>query len=487
MRIYRRIISVVVIALLMGGMTGISQAQEPGLQAVGTAFTYQGRLTDDQGTPLTGQYDFRFKLYDGSGGGAAQVGSTVAVEDLEVAEGRFTVKLDFGASAFTGAPRWLEISVREGASTGGFTQLLPRQELTPAPYAQYAGGVDWSGIDNVPGDLTDGDDDTTYSAGAGLSLSGSTLSADFAGSGGASTVARSDHDHLGQTWVGDGNPLVITGTFGTEDARAPLVVGNSSDWYGAAGLYVEQTGGYGVRVGSAGGSGMYVDSAGGDGVSVGSASYDGVYVRSAGGDGVQVGSAGDNGLEVWFSDDHGIYVYGADNDNDGVGVAGYFDGDVTVTGEMSAGSKNFVIDHPLDPTGKYLYHSSVESPERLNVYNGNITTGAEGYATVTLPAYFEALNRDYRYQLTVIGTFAQAIVAEEIAGNQFVIQTDEPHVKVSWQVTGVRDDPYARDNPLEVEAKKPAREQGYYLHPEAHGQPESQGIQALEMEEGERR
>jgi hypothetical protein len=200
-----------------------------------------------------------------------------------------------------------------------------------------------------------------------------------------------------------------------------------------------------------------------------------------------VGSAGDNGLEVWFSDDHGIYVYGADNDNDGVGVAGYFDGDVTVTGEMSAGSKNFVIDHPLDPTGKYLYHSSVESPERLNVYNGNVTTGAEGYATVTLPAYFEALNRDYRYQLTVIGTFAQAIVAEEIAGNQFVIQTDEPHVKVSWQVTGVRDDPYARDNPLEVEAKKPAREQGYYLHPEAHGQPESQGIQALEMEEGERR
>lgn len=77
----------------------------------------------------------------------------------------------------------------------------------------------------------------------------------------------------------------------------------------------------------------------------------------------------------------------------------------------------------------------------LNIYNGNITTDANGDATVVLPAYFEALNRDFRYQLTVIGQFAQAIVQDEIQANHFTIKTDKPGVKVSWQVTGIRQDP----------------------------------------------
>jgi hypothetical protein len=115
----------------------------------------------------------------------------------------------------------------------------------------------------------------------------------------------------------------------------------------------------------------------------------------------------------------------------------------------------------------------------MNVYNGNVTTDGEGLATVTLPDYFEALNRDFRYQLTVIGTFAQAIVAQEIEDGQFVIQTDQPNVKVSWQVTGIRQDPYARANRIVVEEDKPPEERGTYLHPEAHGQPESRGLTTL--------
>jgi hypothetical protein len=111
-----------------------------------------------------------------------------------------------------------------------------------------------------------------------------------------------------------------------------------------------------------------------------------------------------------------------------------------------------------------------------NVYNGNATTDDKGLATVQLPTYFEALNRDFRYQLTGIGQFADAIVWQEVANNSFVIKTDKPNVKVSWQVTGVRNDPYANANRVAAEEDKPADEQGTYLHPTAWGQPESKGI-----------
>jgi hypothetical protein len=117
------------------------------------------------------------------------------------------------------------------------------------------------------------------------------------------------------------------------------------------------------------------------------------------------------------------------------GLAGEFLGDVEVSGNLSKGGGSFKIDHPLDPANKFLYHSFVESPDMMNIYNGNVTTDGNGEATITLPDYFQALNRDFRYQLTVIGQFAQAIVASKINGNHFTIQTDRPNVEVSWQVT----------------------------------------------------
>lgn len=86
------------------------------------------------------------------------------------------------------------------------------------------------------------------------------------------------------------------------------------------------------------------------------------------------------------------------------------EGNLTIMGSVAKGSGTFKIDHPLDPENKYLYHSFVESPDMMNVYNGNATTDAEGNATITLPDYFEALNMDYRYQLMPIGQFAQAII-----------------------------------------------------------------------------
>ena len=105
-----------------------------------------------------------------------------------------------------------------------------------------------------------------------------------------------------------------------------------------------------------------------------------------------------------------------------------------------------------------------------------MTTDALGDAVVTLPEWFETLNRDFRYQLTVIGQFAQAIVASEIADGRFSIKTDKPNVKVSWQVTGIRQDAWANANRIPVEEEKPEVERGFYLHPELYGAPEEKGV-----------
>ena len=151
-------------------------------------------------------------------------------------------------------------------------------------------------------------------------------------------------------------------------------------------------------------------------------------------------------------------------------------GDVAIAGNLSKGGGSFKIDHPLDPANKYLYHSFVESPDMMNVYNGNVITNQHGLATIVLPDYFEALNRDFRYQLTVIGQFAQAIVAKEVSRNRFTIKTSKPGVKVSWQVTGIRQDAYANAHRIQVEEEKPLQEQGHYLHPELFGAPPEQAV-----------
>ena len=164
--------------------------------------------------------------------------------------------------------------------------------------------------------------------------------------------------------------------------------------------------------------------------------------------------------------------------NNGSGThAGYFAGNVQVVGSLTKSSGTFMIDHPLDPEERYLYHSFVESPDMKNIYDGVVVTDDQGWAEVTLPVYFQALNRDFRYQLTVIGRFAQAIVEEEIADNRFTIRTNLGNVKVSWQITGIRQDAWAIANPVVVEVAKPDDERGTYLHPEVWGQPEEKGLE----------
>ncbi len=170
--------------------------------------------------------------------------------------------------------------------------------------------------------------------------------------------------------------------------------------------------------------------------------------------------------------------------NSAAGYGGYFVGRVNVTGSLSKGGGSFKIDHPLDPENRYLYHSFVESPDMKNIYDGVVTTDGRGYATVQLPDWFGALNSDFRYQLTVIDavdseTWTQAKIVREVEDNVFTLRTSVPNTKVSWQVTGIRKDPWAQKNRIPVEEVKSDTERGKYLYPAAYGLPADRAINPL--------
>jgi hypothetical protein len=160
----------------------------------------------------------------------------------------------------------------------------------------------------------------------------------------------------------------------------------------------------------------------------------------------------------------------------GSGLAAYFGGDVTVTGTVTKSASFTKTDNPINPANQFLQQAHVESSEMVNEYSGNVVTDANGYATVTLPDYAEALDRDFRYQLTVIGDFAQAIVSQEISNGHFTIRTSKPNLKVSWLVTGLRNDAYAQQLNFTAEVAKTGEQLGKFINPQAYGAPESAGI-----------
>ena len=152
-------------------------------------------------------------------------------------------------------------------------------------------------------------------------------------------------------------------------------------------------------------------------------------------------------------------------------------GKVVVNGDFTVvGVKAFTMDHPLDPENKILMHAAVESNEVINSYSGNVTSDASGKVVVNLPDYFGAINKDFRYQLTVVGTFAQAIISKEITNNQFEIATSIPNVKVSWEVKGVRNDLHMKKFPFVADQEKSTSQKGKYWDPSVYNQAESKGV-----------
>jgi hypothetical protein len=269
-----------------------------------------------------------------------------------------------------------------------------------------------------------------------------------------------------------------TGIMGTGGPDGAGVVGKGIDANGPApgtgvravgGSNTNGAGGTGMRVfggsGTNGTGGFGLLAMGGDS----SNGFGGGAMFVTGGAGRGVGNFGGIGISAFG---------GAGLDGASTGLAGNFNGDVTVSGNLSKGGGSFKIDHPLDPENKYLYHSFVESPDMKNIYDGVVTLDANGEAIVKLPQYFEALNKDFRYLLTAIGAPGPGLyVAEKISDNQFKIAGGVPGMEVSWQVTGIRQDAYAKKNRIKVEVEKTEKERGYYVHPDAFGKSEEQGIE----------
>jgi hypothetical protein len=544
-------------------------------QPAGTAFTYQGRLTDN-GTPATGAFDFQCVLYTAAVGGT-QVGPTVTPNDVAVANGLFTVTLDFGATAFAGSVRFLEIGVRPGASTGAYTILGARQEIKPAPHTVFAQAAPWSGLSGMPAGFADGVDNDSggdiTSVGVGTGLTGG-------GTAGALTIGIDyptltlNHNHFGQTWNGSqtsgldvnnsaangaglrvastattgagvgvlsltsaaggigldggnsaatGLAIGVRGTTGSNTGRAVYGLSLSTGAGSSAGVAGEASGpgssgvlGLATSTGSitfgvqgvsaaAFGRGVYGNASstignpyGVLGHAAGSGGY-GVLGQVTATTGNTAGVIGltlsTQGTGVWgetnATNGVGIGVLGIANSsvasavyglqNAGTGFAGWFNRNVHVNGTLSKAAGSFKIDHPLDPENKYLYHSFVESPDMKNVYDGIAVTDADGFATVELPEWLEALNRDFRYQLTVLDQgdtlgFVQVKVAQKIADNRFRIRASAPRVEVSWQVTGIRKDPYAEKHRIPVEEDKAGDERGRYMHPDEWARPADRGV-----------
>ncbi|USO00157.1 MAG: hypothetical protein H6810_05705 [Phycisphaeraceae bacterium] len=487
-----------------------------------TSFTYQGRL-ENGGSPASGLFDFELVLYDDATVGAPdnQIGTTVYRYGVEVVDGMFTTTLDFGFAAFvdTGL-RYLEIHVRP-SGTPAYTTLAPRQWITPLPQAIKA--INAVNAENLTLPF--------YGAAGPYLPNSATLFITNNGADGAG-VAGTGPDAgvfgLG-TPTTDPFPGYFAGTGVAGVSKIAGVAGSTDTGYAVVGWAQEGTGGYFLTHSTdpANDYGLIARST--NGVTAGLFEVDeptstspvllartdstqnyafGVHglIESTSPGGYSTAVRGENkgtgsfGIGVWGSQaGKGYGVYGTANGGTGVygyafgpgttgfaagvrgeggggSVAGYFAGDVVVTGTLSKGGGTFRIDHPLDPENEYLSHSFVESPEMKNVYDGVVTLDSDGKAAVTMPDYFGALNTEFRYQLTCIGGYAPVYVETEIEGGVFAIAGGKPGLKVSWQVTGVRQDPWALANPVKVEEEKSDVDKGLYLHPAAYGLPPERGI-----------
>ncbi len=505
------------------------------------SFTYQGFLKEG-GNPASGTFNMTFRLFDVPTGGTAL--ATIGPASVSVSNGLFTVELNYPASVWTGANRWLEIQV-------GSTTLSPRVKITRTPYAIYSANTRGLNVDtNLNVGLTnirrfiglnpsdsfsyDGKAMGHYAVGwFDDSWNGGGATAWFSGYAGiklfTNGTPRLAITNVGDVGIGTLSPIyrlhVETNTgqraiFGNHTAttfEAYGVFGQSAstDGRGVLGLATATTGTtYGVigQSNSTVGTGVYGLATASTGVTYGvygrsfSTTGRGVYGEAIATTGTTYGVIGQSFSAVGT----GVYglatastgvtygVYGRSFSTTGRGVygeaiattgttygvigqsnstAGY--GVYSVGRFAASGTKSFQIDHPLRPETHYLNHFCAEAPEPLNAYSGNVVTDAQGYATVRLPDYFEAINRDFRYQLTVIDSsddFVLAKVVREIQNNRFVIRTNKPFVKVSWEVKAVRNDRWVQEYGYQTEQEKEDEIKGKYLHPELYGQPKERGI-----------
>lgn len=419
--------------------------------------SYQGFLVDANGIPLATNapknYDIIFRIYN------VPVGTTAPLwgelQTVTVDRGYFSVLLGQG-SAVPGAPftnnlssffvgsdasdRYIGTTVR--GLVGGDVEIQPRMRLLASPYSLLAGtannatklqGYDWSTLFPDTGNPATG------------TFPGSKLAPNSVGSAqitnGAVGSAQIANGAVGTAQIANGavgSAQIANGAVGASQLALPLYIPGS---YGHYLLFLGQQPPGVIEINN-----PYVSSY----------PFFATY-------GISVEAE-----TCIYADSHAGYsAYLGDSS-----YAGEFYGNVYVSGTLSKTAGSFKIDHPLDPANKYLSHSFVESPDMKNIYDGVVKLDEHGEAVVNLPAWFEALNKEFRYQLTSIGGPGPNLyIAEEVSGNHFKIAGGVPNGKVSWQVTGVRHDAYANAHRIPVEEDKPAALRGTYISPVEHHQP----------------
>lgn len=403
----RTVVSVVgALCVLLVGVA-IATAQGPDTQQAttlaGSTFTYQGRLTDSDGAPVTDTCDFSATLY-ADAGGTTQV-ATTDPPATTVTDGRFTIDLDFGAGAFDGNARWLELV----ADCGDGAKTFPLQRLTPTPYALFAARTPWSGVTGVPADIADGDDDTTYSAGTGLSLSGGTFSLD---------AGYTD----GRYWRQGGNAGTTTGTdfLGTTDAvdltlavsdTAALRLQPADGAFGASPNIIGGASGndtgtdvYGATIGG-GGAGIQTNYADGDFATIagGLGNYASGFRATIGGggsnqaslNGATVGGGANNeaagnratvagGHNNAASSDFATVAGGNGNtaNSTDATVSGGFNNTASAGGAIVGGGKSNTSDGANATVGGGYVNSAGANLATIGGGKNNIVTAAGDYATV---------------------------------------------------------------------------------------------------------
>ncbi|MFZ1684730.1 MAG: hypothetical protein WAU88_11465 [Candidatus Zixiibacteriota bacterium] len=470
-RASRRATLAILLFVLTAGLTNFTVRA-----AVPTTISYQGKLTTPSGAPVNnGTYSIAFRIYDDSTAGNLfweEVKSVVTNTGLFTVQLGETTVLDQSTLSMSN----LFIAIKVGSDA----EMTPRTRLASVPYAAMVGTVDGANGGMVIGDITSigqvsgsrndasGGYFQTYNTGGGSQrgLVGTySATGPYDGSGVYGYSVPKDGYGMGGEFeggkIGVSGIVIANGTTNLEyrgvrgEAYAP-VPQLLATLYGVSGIAQGARNNYAVW-----------------GLAMGTATsffctYAGLY-------GIAIGSGTNaTNLGVWAKASGGGYNYGILAE--GSTRAGYFNGDVLINGNLSKSGGSFTIDHPLDPANKYLQHSFVESPDMMNIYNGNVMLDANGTAVVTMPDWFQPLNRDFRYQLTAIGAPGPNLyVSQEVNGNQFSIAGGSAGMKVSWQVTGVRQDVWANAHRIEVELPKESAQVGTYLHPELFGKPKSMG------------
>jgi hypothetical protein len=399
--------------------------------------------------------------------GGTRVAGDLAVAGNARVDGTLTAD-DLTAARISGAGLTVQGPLQAGDVTAAAVSAARLTLTGPLHAEDVSAGVVHAASLSVGGPLAAGDVSAASFSGSSLSVTNldawdvtanGRLTAGSLTSGGIVEAFQYRTD--GQSWL---RGQVFTGPlFGHWEGPATLALSGSRIWDGADGW-------------------LQLQSSGGKTFARGNLTVEGeswlrgqVYTGAVFGHWDGASTLHLFGSRIWDGGDGWLQVQSG-------GGKTYMRGEVTVEGRLHKPGGGFRIDHPLAPEDKYLSHSFVESPEMVDLYSGVAVTDADGTATVALPDFFEALNRDHRFQLTPVGELALATVQGGVRDNSFTIRTDKPGVTVSWQVTGVRQDPWAEANRIPVEEEKPPPERGSLMHPELYGRPGAPAFLAAAVE-----